>query len=156
MTLNWLTGSPRTGSGGNTGNCTGPTIKHCNAAAADTGTGTGAGTPDANYQAAVRAQMLLQGNNGLDGVVHMAHSKSLAGPWALQSGDSPVLRGRQGRWDAAATNPAPHILSNGTALLVYRGVNGLATGQSMQWCTHSPCHVCGGAHSLPACVHFLV
>lgn len=57
----------------------------------------------------------------------MAHSRSLAGPWVLESNDAPVLYGRPGRWDAASTNPAPHILSNGTALLVYRGLNGLAT-----------------------------
>lgn len=103
---------------GGESNCTGSTIKHCSA-------------PDDLAAESVASSLSLIGasasGSGLDGVIHLAHAKSLFGPWTLQPGDQPVLAGRPGRWDEQSTNPAPHLLPNGTALLVYRGVNGLGT-----------------------------
>jgi hypothetical protein len=43
------------------------------------------------------------------------------------AGDEPILKGRAGKWDAQTTNPAPFITANGSALLVYRGLNGIGT-----------------------------
>lgn len=116
--------------GGGSGNCTGSTIKHC-------------APPDAlameNPTSSLPStEHLSASNTGLDGVIHLAHSKSLSGPWSLQPSDQPVLTGRPGRWDEQSTNPAPHLLPNGTALLVYRGVNGLGTdrigaAKASQW-----------------------
>jgi hypothetical protein len=110
--------------GGPDTNCSGATIKHCPPPDAETASPTAAaeaiGQTDGHRYAD-------DSSNVLDGVVHLAHSKSLAGPWQLQPADTPVLAGRPGRWDAQSTNPAPHVLPNGTALLVYRGVNGLGT-----------------------------
>ena len=106
---------------GPSSNCTGETIKHCP-------------PPDAQLAATqpltpleMTAERAATAVGGLDGSVHLAHAKSLSGPWTLQPADQPVLAGRQGRWDEQSTNPAPHVLKNGTALLVYRGINGFGT-----------------------------
>lgn len=97
---------------GPSSNCTGKTIKHC-------------ASPDETVAAAPMPSVvdLHVAAAGLDGSIHMASSKSLWGPWEAKE----VLAGRPGRWDEQTTNPAPHVLKNGTALLVYRGVNGLGT-----------------------------
>ena len=102
---------------GPSSNCTGETIKHCD-------------QPDAPPSAELAAirharERVGSASGGLDGVVHLAHSTSLSGPWTVVP--KPVLAGRPGRWDEQSTNPAPHVLPNGTALLVYRGLNGLGT-----------------------------
>ena len=102
--------------GGPFSNCTGATIKHCGQPPDDPLAAEATETGHAR-------ERVGSASGGLDGVVHLAHSKSLSGPWELTT----VLTGRPGRWDAQSTNPAPHVLANGTALLVYRGVNGLGT-----------------------------
>jgi hypothetical protein len=106
--------------GGPDSNCSGATLKHCTPPSS-------AAAPEPRSQQHHAAVAERVRHASLDGVVHLAHSRSLFGPWTLQPADKPILAGRSGRWDAASTNPAPHILKNGTALLVYRGLNGLAT-----------------------------
>ena len=94
---------------GPAGNCTGRTIKHC----APPDEGAAEAAPRTEREAA--AERAASAGGGLDGVVHLAHARSLSGPWELQPADAPVLAGRPGRWDEQSTNPAPHVLKNGTA-----------------------------------------
>eukprot|EP00911_Craspedida_sp_UC1_P002430 UC1_evm4s1810 len=63
----------------------------------------------------------------LEGYIKMAWSDSLLGPWNT-SGHTMITPGSVNDWDAMVTNPAPLILSNGSAYIFYRGTRWPANG----------------------------
>jgi len=68
---------------------------------------------------------------GNSGIIGLAYSTSLNGPWNLLNGGANLVDGTQSTWFATPTNPAPYVLANGTILLVFHAGNS-STGPESQ------------------------